>query len=151
MPGRSSRCLLPNTRCLFANYETKDNGQRTTVSSFSRRSKCCRSGMEMIAELANWLRRSLTSRRSLRRTVFQQNLGIWKNQIRRCLSVPKSDKTGIAEGQLSLDIGDLVSACTTEADLSQKIQALSKSDKFAYLRQHSTVQIPESIHWRMQS
>ena len=53
------------------------------------------------------------------------------------LSVPKSHTTGIAEGQLSLDIGDLVSACTTVADLSQKVQALSKSDKFAYLRQHS--------------
>ena len=54
------------------------------------------------------------------------------------LSVPKSDNTGIADGQLSLDIGNLVSACrSTEADLSQKVQALSISDKFAYLRQHS--------------
>ena len=53
------------------------------------------------------------------------------------LSVPKSDNTGIADGQLSLDIGDLVSACSTEADLSQKVQALSISDKFAYPRQHS--------------
>ncbi|KAL5491305.1 hypothetical protein EMCRGX_G016568 [Ephydatia muelleri] len=53
------------------------------------------------------------------------------------LSVPKSDNTGIADGQLSLDIGDLVSTCSTEAELSQKIQALSISDKFAYLRQHS--------------
>ena len=88
----------------------------------------------MIAELVNWLRRSLTSRRSLRRTVLQQKLGIWNPEV---LSVPKSDKTGIAEGQLSLNIGYLVSACTTEADLSQKVQALSKSDKFAYLRQHS--------------
>ena len=55
------------------------------------------------------------------------------------LCVPKSDNTGIADGQLSLDIGDLVSiaTCSTEAELSQKIQALSISDKFAYLRQHS--------------
>ena len=53
------------------------------------------------------------------------------------LSVPKSDNTGIADGQLSLDIGDLVSACSKEADLSQKVQALSISDKFAYPRQHS--------------
>ena len=33
-----------------------------------------------------------------------------------------------------LCIGNLVSACTTEADLSQKAQVLSKSDKFAYRR-----------------
>ena len=50
------------------------------------------------------------------------------------LSVPKSDNTGIADEQLSLDIGDLVSACSTEADLSQEVQALSISDKFAYLQ-----------------
>lgn len=45
--------------------------------------------------------------------------------------------TGITGGQLSLDIGDLVSACATEVNLSQKVQALSKSEKYAYLRQHS--------------
>ena len=71
------------------------------------------------------------------------------------LSVPKSHTTGIAEGQLSLDIGDLVSACTTVADLSQKVQALSKSDKFAYLRQHSKpdpqFKFPKNIPQRMQS
>ena len=38
---------------------------------------------------------------------------------------------------MSLDISDLVSACTTDADLSQKVQVLSKSDKFVYLRQYS--------------
>ena len=47
------------------------------------------------------------------------------------LSVPKSDKTGIAEGQLSLDIGDLVSACTTEAIFLRKSKRCRKvtSDK----------------------
>ena len=49
----------------------------------------------------------------------------------------RDDNTGITGGQLSLDIGDLVSSCTTEVDLSLKVQALSKSDKFAYLRRHS--------------
>ena len=56
------------------------------------------------------------------------------------LSVPqRDDNTGITGGQLSLDIGDLVSSCTTEVNLSLKVQALSKSDKFAYmyLRRHS--------------
>ena len=63
------------------------------------------------------------------------------------LSVPKSDNTGIADGQLSLDIGDLVSACSTEADLSQKVQALSISDKFAYLRQHSKPAGPQPFEF----
>ena len=37
------------------------------------------------------------------------------------LSVPqRDDNTGITGGQLSLDIGDLVSSCTTEVDLSLK-------------------------------
>ena len=68
----------------------------------------------------------MTSRRSLRRAVLQQNLGIWRTRS-------GSDKTGR---------GAIVTRhrrfpCTTEADLSQKVQALSKSDKFAYRRQHS--------------
>eukprot|EP00731_Ephydatia_muelleri_P005968 Em0003g216a len=90
--------------------------------------------VEMIAELVNWLRRSLTSRRSLRPTEPGNSE---EPDPEVLISVPKSDKTGIAEGQLSLEIGDLVSACTTEADLSQKVQAMSKSNKFAYLRQNS--------------
>ncbi|KAL5502148.1 hypothetical protein EMCRGX_G008872 [Ephydatia muelleri] len=80
--------------------------------------------VEMIAELVNWLRRSLTSRRSLRPTEPGNSE---EPDPEVLISVPKSDKTGIAEGQLSLEIGDLVSACTTEADLSQKVQAMSKN------------------------
>eukprot|EP00731_Ephydatia_muelleri_P010572 Em0005g1158a len=86
----------------------------------------------MIAELVNWLRWSLTSWRSLRRMVLQQN---WEFGRTRSGGVKCSQELiRQAEGQLSLDIGNLVSACTTEADLSQKAQVLSKSDKFAYRR-----------------
>eukprot|EP00731_Ephydatia_muelleri_P011301 Em0006g195a len=95
------------------------------LATFERTTAAYERNVEMIAELVNWLRRSLTSRRSLRPT----EPGNLEETDLEVLSVPKSDKTGIAEGQLSLEIGDLVSACTMEVDLSQKVQALSKHSK----------------------
>ena len=90
----------------------------------------------MTAELGKWLRRCLTSREiTYAARYFNRTWEIGRN---RSGGVKYSQELiRQAEGQLSLNIGNLVSACTTEADLSQKVQALSKSDKFAYRRQHS--------------
>ena len=83
----------------------------------------------MIAELVNWLRRSLTSREiTYAARYFNREFG----RTRSGGVKYSQELIRQAEGQLSLDIGDLVSACSTEADVSQKVQALSKSDKFAY-------------------
>ena len=53
--------------------------------------------------------------------------------------VPESTAVAeLSEGQLSLDIGKLIAACNTDAELFRRINAMSKSDKYAYLRRHST-------------
>ena len=92
--------------------------------------------VEMIAELVNWLRRSLTSREIAYAARYFNRTWEFGRTRSGCVKYSQ-ELIRQAEGQLPLDIGDLVSACTTEVDLSQKVQALSKSDKFVYRRQHS--------------
>ena len=92
--------------------------------------------VEMIAELVNWLHRSLTSREIAYAARYFNRTWEFGRTRSGCVKYSQ-ELIRQAEGQLPLDIGDLVSACTTEVDLSQKVQALSKSDKFVYRRQHS--------------
>ena len=71
----------------------------------------------MSAKLVNWLHRIPTSRKN---TAPHGTFIEPEEPDPDVLSVPKNDNTGIADGQLSLDIGDLVSACSTEADVLRK-------------------------------
>ena len=84
----------------------------------------------MIAELVNWL---LTSRRSLRPTEPGNSE---EPDPEVLISVPKSDDRH-RRGAIVTRNRRSGFCLHHEADLSQKVQALSKSNKFAYLRQNS--------------
>eukprot|EP00731_Ephydatia_muelleri_P035235 Em0107g7a len=86
--------------------------------------------VEMIAELVNWLHRSLTSREIAYAARYFNRTWEFGRTRSGCVKYSQ-ELIRQAEGQLPLDIGDLVSACTTEVDLSQKVQALSKSDNMS--------------------
>ena len=109
-----------------------DNSQAPLVEEANPAAAECGDDAELVASESDEPRDHL---RDLRRTVLKQNLRTRSGGVKYSQELIRQ-----AEGQLSLDIGDLVSACTTEADLSQKAQALSKSDKFVNIlsRIHSS-------------